>query len=591
MLLQRRISFYLLLVVSLWSILPQPVCGDGAAPLSPETLYSEAQAVYLANLARHERGLPPLRWNVQLSDAARWFSWDSVARRPAPYCGHEDTLGRSPGERARLFGYKGAAGAENAFCGDVIPQQAIDAWMQSAGHRENLLSPDWREVGLGYYRQPDGWRSYVTQDLGHDAVHPPVVIADEALTTTTPLVDLYVYSNQDGGFTSMGPAIEMRVSNDPCMSGAAWRPYAPRQTWSLSPGEGWRTVYVQTRDALGRTVTVSDTIYLGSDLPPAELGAAQMSSTHAQVTVYPTEPSDLPMVQFSLGWLGDDSFETFKHWWGAGERVDDAAARGGSAYRLRSGEGESFAWVYTTDFVRDVPLVAYFRLKVADNREPGEVARLAVDGGGVEYGPLNLRGTDFAAANVYQEFALPFVFSGQEPFLIFKWWRSGETDVTIDSVAILTVPQPATVPLVWDVPGGNYRGQGVWLRYTDGHGRFSAIQEASLYPPDWQVSPDSLLLLAECNAAHPPATRLQVRPPCGVGGWQVTENVPWLVAIANGEEVQVRADPTGLAVGVHTGALTLSATGAADAPPQTIPVTLCVLDTLHRAHIPVIMVD
>jgi hypothetical protein len=99
------------------------------------------------------------------------------------------------------------------------------------------------------------------------------------------------------------------------------------------------------------------------------------------------------------------------------------------------------------------------------------------------------------------------------------------------------------------------------------------------------------LLLAECNAAHPPATRLQVRPPCGVGGWQVTENVPWLVAIANGEEVQVRADPTGLAVGVHTGALTLSATGAADAPPQTIPVTLCVLDTLHRAHIPVIMVD
>jgi len=587
--LHRRITLSLLLVVSLWGILPQVIRGDGAAPLSPETLSSEAQTVYLTNLARRERGLPPLRWNAQLSNAARWFSWDSVAQRPNPYCGHEDTLGRWPGDRARLFGYLGTAGAENAFCGDVTPQQAIDGWMQSEGHRENLLAPNWREVGLGYYRQPDGWRGYVTQDFGHDAVHPPVIIAYEALTTTTPLVDLYIYSNEHGGFTGMGPATEMMISNEPCLIGADWEAYTQRKTWRLSPGEGWRTVYVQTRDALGRTVTVSDTIYLGSNLPLAELGDAQMSSTRAQVTLYPTEPNDLPMVQFSLGWLGDDSFGTFKHWWGAGERVDDAEARGGSAYRLRSGEGESFASVYTCDFVRDVPLVAYFRLKVANNTEPGEVARLTVSGSGVEYGPLSLRGTDFAAPNVYQEFALPFMFpSGEDPFLIFKWWRSGETDVTIDSVSIFTAPQPASVPLVWDVPGGNYRGQGIWLRYTDGQEQFSAIQQASLYPPGWQVSPDSLSLVAERDAAPLPSTRLQVRPPCGACGWQVTGSAPWLAVEALEGEVQVRADPAGLALGVHTSTLTLLATGVADAPRQTVPVTLRVVGNHYRAHVPVI---
>src|SRR5690606_18267430 len=75
----------------------------------------EAQTVYLGNLARRDEGLPPLRWNRNLTEAARWFSWDSVENRPDGYCGHLDTQGGLFGDRALKHGYYGAAGAENAF--------------------------------------------------------------------------------------------------------------------------------------------------------------------------------------------------------------------------------------------------------------------------------------------------------------------------------------------------------------------------------------------------------------------------------------------------------------------------------------------
>src|SRR5690606_33275627 len=113
-------------------------------------IYEEAQTVYVGNLARQANGVPPLRWNSQLSQAARWLAWDSVENRPEPYCGHQDTNGEWPIDRAIIFGYLGWAGAENAFCGWVTPQEAIDGWLDSPGHRANLLDPNSREVGLGF---------------------------------------------------------------------------------------------------------------------------------------------------------------------------------------------------------------------------------------------------------------------------------------------------------------------------------------------------------------------------------------------------------------------------------------------------------
>ncbi len=452
---------------------------------TPALLYNEARTVYLGNLARRANGVPPLRWNRQLTHAARWYSWDSTENRPAGFCGHQDTQGNWPDYRARAFGYLGAAGAENAFCGFVTPQDAINGWMDSPGHRANLLDPNSREIGLGYYRRSSDGRGYVTQDFGSDPVFAPVVIQNEAISTTKRKVELYIYNRSAaGGFTGLSAAKQMRVSNNARFTGAVWEPYKAARDWTLRSGSGWRTVYVQTRDRFRRTLTVSDTIYLGASVPRNELGAAQMSTRKSQVTLYNLDGGSLPQVQLSLGWLADDSHPSFHKWWGNGERVKDTAARGGTAFRLRPGGGESFAWVDEWQFpIRNVPLVAYFRLKVNDNTPVGEVARISVTGGTTEFGPLSLKGTDFTAPNKYQEFPLNFTFTpaANDSFLTFNFWRSGSADVYIDVVFIFSEPQAVTSPLTWSVPGKNYRGQGVWVRYTDGT-RFSEISEGSTLP-------------------------------------------------------------------------------------------------------------
>ena len=446
--------------------------------------------VYLGNLARQQQNIPPLRWNAQLTDASRWFSHDSVVNRPEPYCGHQDTQGNWPDVRAIGHGYQGSASAENAFCGMISPQGAIDGWLASSGHRQNLLNPKFREVGAGYYHQEGdgGGQGYVTAMYGRDVSYPPVIINNEALFAPFPEVELYIYSNETavGDVDRIGKTVEMMISNEPTFAGGQWEPYTPQRKWSLLPGEGWRTVYVKMRDQLGRTITVHDTIYLGKEEPPRyQLGDVQMSTSHKSVQVTGLDGGGLPQVQFSLGWLMDDLFESFKLWWGGGEREDDPQGVGGTTFHLVPGDTESFVWVSSTNVVPNIPLVAYFRLKVSDNLLDKEVARIAVEANGVEHGPIPLKGTDFPRHGQYHEFAIPFTFTPTEDeiFVVMKAWRSSSVDLYVDSVSIFTAPQPIAETIEWQVPGGSYRGQGVWVRYTDGESQFSLMEEAQITLP------------------------------------------------------------------------------------------------------------
>lgn len=546
-------------------------------------IYNEAQTVYLGNVARqNEAGMPPLRWNRQLTHASRWFSWDSVENRPTPYCGHQDTAGDWPIDRALDFGYLGSAGAENAFCGYVTPEQAITGWLNSPGHRANLLADGHREIGLGYYRRDSDGRGYVAQMFGHDAVYPPVVIENEAIATNDSTVDLYIYDRaQIGGFAGLAPATEMMVSNDHCFSSSIWEPYIAEKSWTLSSGEGWKSVFVRTIDDFGRTISVSDSIYLGANVPLNEIGPEQMSTTQSQVTLYNLDVDSWPRAQFSLGWLADDGNNTFTKWWGNGESVTDTAAWGGTAYRLFSGGGESFAWVYDTGFIKDTPMVAYFRLKVNDNSSPGEVGRISIEGGGVEYGPVSLKGTDFAAANRYQEFALPFTFHDDpdDPFLIFQFWRSGTADLYVDAVSVFSVPQPFGASQTWNVPGGNYRGQGVWVRYSNEAGtQFSDHTEASTTRVELKVAPLALTISAERGGDLPEPILLSVQEVCGDFEWQVSHDAPWLETTVNGQNVIVQVNQAGLENGTYMGTVTVTAVDLPGSEPVIIPVQLTVAD-------------
>src|SRR5690349_2162171 len=319
---------------------------------TPSLLYDEARTVYLGNLARRDNGVPPLRWNRQLTYAARWFAWDSTENEPSGFCSHQDSQGHWPDYRTVLFGYRGLSGAENAFCGYVTPEAAIQGWMNSPGHRANLLDPNSREIGVGYYRRTSDGRGYVVQDFGTDDVYAPMIIENEAVATTTSNVNLYIYDRSgSGGFQGLAAASQMMVSNNPYFDGASWEAYNANKVWALTGGSGWRDVYVRTRDKFNRNLTVSDSIYLGAeaDVPKNEISTGvQMSTTKSQVTLYNLNGGALPQVQFSLGWLADDTNGNFGKLWGNGERVVDAAAWGGTAFRLFPASMESSAWVWDT---------------------------------------------------------------------------------------------------------------------------------------------------------------------------------------------------------------------------------------------------
>lgn len=574
----------ILILTALTAVFAAPVlAGSLAASSQTSALWMyEAQTVYLGNLEREKTGAPPLRWNQQLTDAARWFSWDSVANRSSFWCGHTDTRGKSPWDRAEENGYPGWLYGENAMCATYLisPPDAINGWMNSNGHRENLLNPDTREIGLGYYSAANG-RSYITQDFGTDTNYAPVVINNEAPQTGSPAVNLYVYDAEIGGWAGIGAAQEMQISGDACFTGAAWQPFQQRLAWTLPGSEtGWRSVYVRTRDSLHRTRSVSDMIYLGALSGDAIQNNAQFSTAHENVTLQALG-SSLPLMQFSLGWQADDTFPSFKLNWGDGGRVEDAAAWGGSAFELRSSGTD--AWVYTHDFFRDMPMTAYVRMKVNDNTRSENVIEISITGGETRH----LRGTDFHQPNVYQEFALPFTFASAEDFLIVNFSTLSSAVVAVDTVTIFTAPIPVTETYTWNIPGGSYRGRGVWVRYVDEtYQNFSAIDEAAQFRPGIAASPAAVSAWAPVNI--PSYTfALQVTQMCGAIDWIPSSSAGWLAVSRQDDQALLHFIPAALGTGIHQAIITIIPAPESGLAPLDVPFTVEVVESRLLHYLPI----
>jgi uncharacterized protein YkwD len=107
----------------------------------------------LLNAERSRRGLPRLRLNERLSEAAERHSRDMVRRR---YFSHDSLGGASFVDRIRRTGYLRSARswsvAENLAWGSGnrgTPEQIMRSWMHSPGHRSNILTGRFREVGIG----------------------------------------------------------------------------------------------------------------------------------------------------------------------------------------------------------------------------------------------------------------------------------------------------------------------------------------------------------------------------------------------------------------------------------------------------------
>lgn len=121
-----------------------------AAPVASARL--EQDMLALVNRERRRRGLVPLRWDGRLADLARAHSRDMLARN---YFAHEDPEGKSATDRAAEAGVTYRMLGENLAFAPTL-RLAHQGLMKSPGHRENLLRPQFRRLGIGMVRVPPG---------------------------------------------------------------------------------------------------------------------------------------------------------------------------------------------------------------------------------------------------------------------------------------------------------------------------------------------------------------------------------------------------------------------------------------------------
>jgi uncharacterized protein YkwD len=121
----------------------------------------EDRVTELTNAERVEAGCGDLVTDDRLRESAGAHSQDMAAN---DYFDHTSLDGRSPFERMADAGYPDPA-AENIAAGYRTPADVMAGWMDSAGHRDNILNCSLRAVGVGLAYSADG-RAYWTQNFG-----------------------------------------------------------------------------------------------------------------------------------------------------------------------------------------------------------------------------------------------------------------------------------------------------------------------------------------------------------------------------------------------------------------------------------------
>ncbi len=114
----------------------------------------EKQVVDLVNQERARAGLPSLKLNAELSRVARYKSQDMRDRR---YFDHNSPTYGSPFTMMRNFGISYRSAGENIAYGQRTPQEVVNAWMNSAGHRANILNSSFTDIGVGYVADGNYW--------------------------------------------------------------------------------------------------------------------------------------------------------------------------------------------------------------------------------------------------------------------------------------------------------------------------------------------------------------------------------------------------------------------------------------------------
>lgn len=113
----------------------------------------EDEVIRLVNLERTSRGIPALTKNWELARVARYKSQDMVNKN---YFSHTSPTYGSPFTMMQNFGLRFTAAAENIAYGQRSAKEVVAAWMNSPGHRANILSAAYTQTGVGAAKKSNG---------------------------------------------------------------------------------------------------------------------------------------------------------------------------------------------------------------------------------------------------------------------------------------------------------------------------------------------------------------------------------------------------------------------------------------------------
>lgn len=114
----------------------------------------ESEVIRLVNNIRRQNGLKALTENWELSRVARYKSQDMLDNR---YFSHTSPTYGTPFQMIKAFGLSYRAAGENIAMGYATPQAVVDGWMNSSGHRANILGASYTQIGVGYVPQGNYW--------------------------------------------------------------------------------------------------------------------------------------------------------------------------------------------------------------------------------------------------------------------------------------------------------------------------------------------------------------------------------------------------------------------------------------------------
>ena len=121
--------------------------------VSSSNLTYEQKVVELVNIERQKNGLSALTLDTKVSNVARTKSKDMATNN---YFAHQSPTYGSAGDMLKQFGIQWSAWGENIASGQRTPEAVVTAWMNSSGHRANILSSNFSKIGVGYTTNSSG---------------------------------------------------------------------------------------------------------------------------------------------------------------------------------------------------------------------------------------------------------------------------------------------------------------------------------------------------------------------------------------------------------------------------------------------------